>query len=216
MAGDGVHGHNRRRRQCCRIQSVVFKVFYQHFYRQNSRNVKVSSKKQNMWFKWPEVSNLAYKVCACVCVYLHLGLVQRGFCPFHAGIRPRHLCRLYCMYVNVALCVGPLWARVCLHVRFLPGWLCVCVFVYAYVYIRVFVFAEQPCFMLLPVELRKFLCFLSGCWLLSRCCSSCCGTLSSIGNFSSLFHCFPSQGRRDIVLRGFLSNGATFAMQRLY
>lgn len=93
---------------------------------------------------------------------------------------------------------------------------CVCVFVYAYVYIRVFVFAEQPCFMLLPVELRKFLCFLSGCWLLSRCCSSCCGTLSSIGNFSSLFHCFPSQGRRDIVLRGFLSNGATFAMQRLY
>lgn len=95
-------------------------------------------------------------------------------------------------------------------------WLIVCVFVYAYVYIRVFVFAEQPCFTLLPVELRKFLCFLSGCWLLSRCCSSCCGTLSSIGNFSSLFNCFPSQGRRVIVLRGFLSDGATFAMQRLY
>lgn len=78
MAGDGVHGHNRRRRQCCRIQSVVFKVFYQHFYLQNSRNVKVSSKKQNMWFKWPEVSNLAYKVCVRAFVFTFIVYVPLG------------------------------------------------------------------------------------------------------------------------------------------
>lgn len=78
MAGDGVHGHNRRRRQCCRIQSVVFKVFYQHFYLQNSRNVKVSSKKQNMWFKWPEVSNLAYEVCVRAFVFTFIVYVPLG------------------------------------------------------------------------------------------------------------------------------------------
>lgn len=60
--------------------------------------------------------------------------------------------------------------------------------------------------------------FSSGCWLLSRrCCSSCCSTLSSTGNFwscwSSFSLCSPSQG---CCLAIFFKPGATVVKLRCW
>lgn len=95
---------------------------------------------------------------------------ERRFCLFPAD-------RLWqvpvqSMYVNMAHLVSLVWGA-SFH-------LCVCVCL-----------AVQPCFMVASCSVAEApFVFLSGCWLLSRLCSSCCSKLSSAGNFWSCWSAF--------------------------
>ena len=117
-------------------------------------------------------------MCVCVCVFvcvftfslvhvpprLNWANSERGFCPFHAGIIPQAPVQIIlhvCKYDSSAAT----WLGYQLPLQMSK---CVCVYVCVCVLVCVFAcFAEQPCFTsrLLPVELRKPLCFLV--WLLA-------------------------------------------------
>ncbi len=111
------------------------------------------------------------------------------------GLCLRHPCRLYSMYVNMA---WSQWVGLPVSTS-APSQTSKCVCIYS------------VCVCLLGRHASRHGCFLlscgspfvfsSGCWLLSRCCSSCCSTLSSTGNFwsrrSSFSLCFHFMMQQD-------------------
>lgn len=148
-----------------------------------------------------------HKALLCVCVFtfpahvppgLNWANSERGFCPFHGGIMsqaPMQIILYVCKYgleslgraASFHLCTF-CSVQVCALIQYV----CVCICLLSSHASR------HGCFLL---SCGSPFVFSSGCWLLSRCCSSCCSTLSSTGNFwsrwssvSLCFHCMDVAG----------------------
>lgn len=140
--------------------------------------------------------------CVCLLFLVHVpqrlnwANSERGFCPFHAGIIPQAPVRIIqyvCKYGSSGA-TGPACqlSPLCLPRR---GRVCVFACVCFCVCLQSSHASRHGCFLL---SCGSPFVFSSGCWLLSRCCSSCCSTLSSTGNFwsrrSTFSLCSHSQG----------------------